>query len=204
MVEVTHRERKRAQTRQRISDTATRLFERDGFDSVTLAQIATAADVSVKTVTNYFGAKEDLFFDAEPAVLATLIAAIQGSEPASATAALRPLLLEGPLLAGPCPWARVDADLWQGMRDWTRCESESVTLRNRRSSILQSWLVPLAGATGSMPWAALMIGALALRHHLLQEGLLEGASPAVVDKRMSDVVGQALDAIEVGFGPPAR
>ncbi|MEV0766329.1 TetR/AcrR family transcriptional regulator [Nocardia sp. NPDC050435] len=204
MVEVTHRERKRAQTRQRISDTATRLFERDGFESVTLAQIATAADVSVKTVTNYFGAKEDLFFDAEPAVLATLTAAIQGSEPASATAALRPLLLEGPLLAGPCPWARVDADLWQGMRDWTRCESESVTLRNRRSSILQSWLVPLAGATGSMPWAALMIGALALRHHLLQEGLLEGASPAVVDKRMSDVVGQALDAIEVGFGPPAR
>jgi Bacterial regulatory proteins, tetR family len=48
------------------------MFERRGFESVTLAEVAAAANVSVKTVVSYFGAKEDLFFDAEPAVLDVL------------------------------------------------------------------------------------------------------------------------------------
>jgi len=57
------RERKKRQTRQYISDVATGLFVERGFDAVTVAEIAAAADVSVNTVYNYFPAKEDLFFD---------------------------------------------------------------------------------------------------------------------------------------------
>ncbi|MFI0784243.1 TetR/AcrR family transcriptional regulator [Streptomyces lydicus] len=57
------RERKKRQTRQFISDVATGLFMERGFDAVTIAEIAQAADVSVNTVYNYFPAKEDLFFD---------------------------------------------------------------------------------------------------------------------------------------------
>ncbi|MCK7625750.1 TetR/AcrR family transcriptional regulator [Streptomyces sp. RS10V-4] len=57
------RERKKRQTRQYISDVATGLFLERGFDAVTIAEIAQAADVSVNTVYNYFPAKEDLFFD---------------------------------------------------------------------------------------------------------------------------------------------
>ncbi|MGW3035002.1 TetR/AcrR family transcriptional regulator [Streptomyces sp. NPDC001178] len=57
------RERKKRQTRQYISDVATGLFVERGFDAVTVAEIAEAADVSVNTVYNYFPAKEDLFFD---------------------------------------------------------------------------------------------------------------------------------------------
>ncbi|MFD8329274.1 TetR/AcrR family transcriptional regulator [Streptomyces lydicus] len=57
------RERKKRQTRQFISDVATGLFLERGFDAVTIAEIARAADVSVNTVYNYFPAKEDLFFD---------------------------------------------------------------------------------------------------------------------------------------------
>ncbi|MFI9357371.1 TetR/AcrR family transcriptional regulator [Streptomyces lydicus] len=57
------RERKKRQTRQFISDVATGLFLERGFDAVTIAEIAQAADVSVNTVYNYFPAKEDLFFD---------------------------------------------------------------------------------------------------------------------------------------------
>src|SRR6266567_1533882 len=57
------RERKKQRTRQAISDVATRLFIARGFDAVTVAEVAQAADVSVNTVFNYFSTKEDLFFD---------------------------------------------------------------------------------------------------------------------------------------------
>jgi len=57
------RERKKRETRARIADTALRLFKKQGFDQTTVADVAAAADVSVKTVFNYFPAKEDLFFD---------------------------------------------------------------------------------------------------------------------------------------------
>ncbi|MEU4294027.1 helix-turn-helix domain-containing protein [Kribbella sp. NPDC026596] len=57
------RERKKRQTRQAISDVATTLFIERGFDAVTVAEVARAADVAVQTVFNHFPAKEDLFFD---------------------------------------------------------------------------------------------------------------------------------------------
>ncbi|WP_203589765.1 TetR/AcrR family transcriptional regulator [Streptomyces sp. SID13031] len=57
------RERKKLQTRQLISDAATTLFIERGFDHVTVAEVAKAADVAVQTVFNHFPAKEDLFFD---------------------------------------------------------------------------------------------------------------------------------------------
>ena len=52
------RERKKRQTRQYISDVATGLFMERGFDAVTVAEVADAADVSVNTVYNYFSTKE--------------------------------------------------------------------------------------------------------------------------------------------------
>ncbi|MEU0938363.1 TetR family transcriptional regulator [Embleya sp. NPDC005971] len=63
------RERKKRRTRTHISDVATGLFLERGFDAVTVAQIADAAEVSVNTVYNYFPAKEDLFFDRESEVV---------------------------------------------------------------------------------------------------------------------------------------
>ncbi|GAA3517855.1 TetR/AcrR family transcriptional regulator [Actinocatenispora rupis] len=57
------RERKKRATRQQISDLASGLFLERGFDQVTVAEVARAADVSTKTVFNYFPRKEDLFLD---------------------------------------------------------------------------------------------------------------------------------------------
>lgn len=62
-MELGRRERKKQQTRQAISDVATTLFFERGFDAVTVAEVAAAADVAVQTVFNHFPAKEDLFFD---------------------------------------------------------------------------------------------------------------------------------------------
>jgi AcrR family transcriptional regulator len=57
------RERRKQQTRQAISDTATAMFAARGFDQVTIAEVAEAAGVAKMTVTNYFARKEDLVFD---------------------------------------------------------------------------------------------------------------------------------------------
>jgi AcrR family transcriptional regulator len=57
------RTRKRLATRQGISDVATLLFMERGFDSVTVDEIAAAADVGRMTVFNHFPRKEDMFFD---------------------------------------------------------------------------------------------------------------------------------------------
>ncbi|MEO3876649.1 TetR/AcrR family transcriptional regulator [Nonomuraea sp. B12E4] len=61
------RERKKRQTRQRISDVAIGLFVERGFEHVTIAEVAAAAEVSVNTVYNYFQAKEDLVLPPEEA-----------------------------------------------------------------------------------------------------------------------------------------
>ncbi|MFD4998454.1 TetR/AcrR family transcriptional regulator [Streptomyces buecherae] len=74
------RERKKRQTRQHISDVATGLFLERGFDAVTIAEIADAADVSVNTVYNYFPAKEDLFFDRSAGVVDRLPRYVRGRE----------------------------------------------------------------------------------------------------------------------------
>ncbi|MFF5212679.1 TetR/AcrR family transcriptional regulator [Streptosporangium sp. NPDC000396] len=61
------RERKKRQTRRRISEVATGLFVERGFEHVTIAEVAEAAEVSVNTVYNYFQAKEDLVLPPEEA-----------------------------------------------------------------------------------------------------------------------------------------
>lgn len=57
------RTRKKAETREVIRGVAHRLFDEQGFDAVTIADIARSSDVAVQTVFNHFATKEELFFD---------------------------------------------------------------------------------------------------------------------------------------------
>ncbi|WP_415025017.1 TetR/AcrR family transcriptional regulator [Bradyrhizobium sp.] len=77
---VERRTRKRALTRQTISDVATRLFFERGFDQVTIDEIAEAADVGRMTVFNHFPRKEDLFFDREQEMREIAFAAVQNRD----------------------------------------------------------------------------------------------------------------------------
>jgi AcrR family transcriptional regulator len=70
------RERKKQATRQAISDIATGMFERDGFDAVSIAQVAVEANVAKMTVTNYFARKEDLVFDRADFLVGELAATV--------------------------------------------------------------------------------------------------------------------------------
>ncbi len=75
------RARKRAVTRQGISDAATRLFIARGFDQVTVDDIAAAADVGRMTVFNHFPRKEDMFFDRDAEAREMLRDALRQREP---------------------------------------------------------------------------------------------------------------------------
>jgi AcrR family transcriptional regulator len=57
------RARKKAHTRVVVRRVAQQLFAEHGFDAVTVADVADAADVAVQTVFNHFTSKEELFFD---------------------------------------------------------------------------------------------------------------------------------------------
>jgi AcrR family transcriptional regulator len=71
------RERKKQQTKTVISETARQLFAERGFDAVTVAEIARAADVSEGTVFNYFPTKEDLVYGGLEAFEEALLGAIR-------------------------------------------------------------------------------------------------------------------------------
>ncbi len=75
------RERKKQQTRLQISDIATALFARHGFDAVTIAQVADAAGVAKMTVTNYFPRKEDLVYDRSEYIVRGLARAVRARAP---------------------------------------------------------------------------------------------------------------------------
>jgi AcrR family transcriptional regulator len=119
----TLRERKKLLVRQAILDSAERLFEERGFDAVTVAEIADAANVSVKTLFVYFRSKEDLAF-ADTGLIDALVAALRGRPPGmSAAEAVGAALRE---LAG--------AD--DGLEGYHRLVGDSPALRSR---LLRLW-----------------------------------------------------------------
>src|ERR1700733_990948 len=71
------RERKKRQTRAAISETATELFARQGFEQTTITDVARDAGVAKMTVTNYFALKEDLVFDRRAEIIDRLAAPVR-------------------------------------------------------------------------------------------------------------------------------
>jgi AcrR family transcriptional regulator len=75
------RERKKEQTRRSIAEKARALFQERGFDAVSVAEVARAADVSEGTVFNYFPTKEELFYSGMEAFEARLVDAVRTRPP---------------------------------------------------------------------------------------------------------------------------
>lgn len=88
-------EQRRAATRARITGVAMELFGQRGFDGVTVAEIAAAADVSKVTVFNHFPHKEDLVLDRLPEAIRLVTAAVRSrSREVSPVGALERLAVE--------------------------------------------------------------------------------------------------------------
>ena len=87
------RDRKRARTRQALIDAATDLFERQGYDETTIADITGAAEIGARTFFAYFASKEELLFpESDARVQATLDAiATRGADEGPADVLLRAL-----------------------------------------------------------------------------------------------------------------
>ncbi|MFF9867035.1 TetR/AcrR family transcriptional regulator [Streptomyces sp. NPDC013953] len=129
------RERKKRQTRQHISDVATGLFLERGFDAVTIAEIARAADVSVNTVYNYFPAKEDLFLDRGKGIVDRVSRWVRGRRTgeSAAAAVLRELREAVETLSH-------TVGLFEGYADFMRVILEADSLRSRLWAIQQESL----------------------------------------------------------------
>jgi AcrR family transcriptional regulator len=71
------RERKKRATRAAISESATALFARQGFEATTISDVAREAGVAKMTVTNYLALKEDLVFDRRAEIVQRLALAVR-------------------------------------------------------------------------------------------------------------------------------
>jgi AcrR family transcriptional regulator len=134
------RERKKEQTRRHIAETARRLFADRGFEQVTIAEIAGAADVAVQTVFNYFPTKEDLVYWRLSSFEDELLAAVR--DRATGTSALEAfqgfLLNQQGLLGQHDPQAREE------LMSFTRMISDSPALRARERQIFAGYTDALA------------------------------------------------------------
>ena len=101
------REQKKRLTRQQLSNTATELFIKQGFDNVTVSDISAAAKVSKMTVFNYFPRKEELYFDRIDEIHQLLQDALERHRTLAPVAVFRALTRE--LID------RRVADFWQGV-----------------------------------------------------------------------------------------
>jgi AcrR family transcriptional regulator len=203
---------KKARTRTTISDVATGLFMRDGFEEVTVAQIAAAAEVSVKTVFNYFPSKEDLFFDRADDVIGALVDAVV-ERPAGTTVlgALHRVLADRRVPFDPTGWRALrDAEHYERFRRYLETEEDSPALRTRRLVIAELWTARLsqlfahqlglpAGDPRAATMATMVVAIMTLRARTLAAAMMARLSARTVEKRVRAVVDEAFERLAVAF-----
>ena len=201
------RERKKERTRREIAEAARRLFGERGFDAVTVAQVAAAAEVSEATVFNYFPTKEDLFYSGLEAFEEALLDAVRDRPPGeSALAAFGRFITEPRgLLASPDPEA---AERQAAM---TRVIEESPALLAREQRILAGFTDSLAellraetgaGAGEVEPWVAAnaMIGVHRALLGYARAQILTGTRNPLLARRVRAQARRALGRLEAGLG----
>jgi AcrR family transcriptional regulator len=206
------RERKKAETRRAISDAATRLFMELGFHEVTLAEVGEAAGVSIKTIFNYFGSKEELFFDREAELRDAIVGAVTGRAPGrTITEALAAQLSEHRLPVAGDGWSVLrDPRRYEQFRRFLATWQGSGALRGRAlvgNERLQDELAEAVAVSARLApdddrvraMAAMLACAVQLRHRTLAGALLEGAPAEEVERRVRAVVAEALVRVATAF-----
>jgi AcrR family transcriptional regulator len=192
------REEKKLATRKHIAEEAMRLFVQRGFDHVTVAEVATAADVSEKTVFNYFPTKEDLFWDEVPEREAALVEAIRSRAPGEPiSAALQRLQ------AGQC--TRMCSP---GFAKFARVIEDSPALQAKELEIMARYTDAIAAAIreelGSKPLDAQIAANVLVGVHWqffrdARKQALAGRSGPAAAKRLRAELKQAFALLEGGL-----
>src|SRR3954471_3388136 len=202
------RARKKEQTRRLIAETARRLFAERGFDAVTVAEVARAADVAEKTVFNYFATKEDLFYSGMEAFEDRLLGAVRDREPGETVlAAFRRFLLQPQGVFALEDGAEADAQL----RTVTRVITESPALLARERQVLARYTDALAqllaeetgvDAGDLEPRAAAhaLVGVHRSLIEYVRRRVAADATAAEIGTELEDQVRRGLALVERGLG----
>jgi AcrR family transcriptional regulator len=197
------RERKKRQTRETIAHAAMALFAEHGFDAVTVADVARAADVSEKTVFNYFPAKEDLVLHGGEERRAALIEAIR-SRPEGTS-------IVEPFRAASLDFVeRVEHDPVESIVAIPRLVSQSRLLRDRlflgweqEAAALSPVIAEETGAAEGDLVAAVVARTLAWTHRLVFRAafqrLLAGEDQVAVAADLREQARRAYETLEQGL-----
>jgi AcrR family transcriptional regulator len=202
------RARKKRQTREEIAAAAMALFAARGFDAVTVAEIARAADVSEKTVFNYFPAKDDLVTLWGVERMDALMSAVRALPPGA------------PLLE---PFRRMTMDFLDEVERGPidsivavpRLVMGSTALRER---LFLAWereaaaLTPVIAERAGLPpddlLAAVIARTLSWTHRLVYRAvfrrLLDGEDQHAVAASLRSEAARAYDQLERGLGDENR
>jgi AcrR family transcriptional regulator len=198
------RERKKRATRDAIAATARRLFAQRGFDAVTVAEVAVAADVSEKTVFNHFATKEDLVFAGGEERLAQLQTAIvrrpAGSSVLDVFCASSEAMLDV-IAVGETGDNLVVARI---VRDSPALQERLAAGWAREADALAAAVAEATGAEAgdlvpevvarTLAWTLIAIFRAAL------DGLLAGEDPAQLATRLRPQAARAYDQLAAGLG----
>ncbi|HMG21850.1 MAG TPA: TetR family transcriptional regulator [Kofleriaceae bacterium] len=199
------RQRKKQETRARISGVGTALFFQRGFDAVSVSEIAEAANVSRMTVFNYFPRKEDIFFDRRDEAAELLRGAIR-DRPRSATvlAALRALVLG--LLSRGHPFVAVS----HGVRGFWAVVERSDALRRHAGELLDqletalaAMLVEAVQAPALDPIARIAAGMIwSVFREVYREGMRavrDGDAADTVRRKQRELIHKGFDMLDAAF-----
>lgn len=195
------RERKKRERREAIAARALRLFIENGFEHVSMREIAQVADVSEPTVFNYFPTKENLVFNEDRERELALLQAVRDRPPGtSVVAAFRDMAL-----------VLLDRHRRETDMDWFRVVQGSPRLQRHRRELYARQALSLAallktqaggrlGDVAALSAARALMGVMAAAGETIGQRLLSGASPKNVTREVRADVVRAFDVLETGLG----
>jgi AcrR family transcriptional regulator len=198
------RERKKRATRDAIAASARRLFVKRGFDAVTVAEIAVAANVSEKTVFNHFATKEDLVFAGGDTRLAQLLADIAQRPPGTSVLDVFRANSEAMLDTVAAGETEDSLVVPRIVRDSPALQERLTVAWEREAEAVAAVIAQATGADDDDIVPAVVARTLASTlitiFRAAFDGLLAGEDPAQLAARLRPQCARAYDRLAAGLG----
>ena len=199
------RERKKQQTRELLGETARRLFTERGFERVSVAEIAREADVSEKTVFNYFPTKEDLVYWRLESFEEELLDTIRSREEGESVLDAFARFVRAPrgMLAS------YDEETRERLAALSRMIASSPALLAREQQIFAGYTDSLAaliavetGSDGVEPWvvANALMGVHRSLVHYARGRIVDGEHSPRLASDIQAEADRAVERLRAGFG----